>query len=1066
MRKNISKVKICILSMVIIILINFATPISAKDNINFNNISIEDGLTQATVEDMIQDKKGYIWIATNDGLNRYNGNEFKAFRHEKNNENSIVNNYVVELAEDLEGNIWVGTISGLSKINSDGKVIKNYIDDKEKGNLSHYNIWDILVTKAGEVIVTTDDGVNIYNKETDSFDRILNNNLISSQLVRSIDEDDNGNLWLGTNNGLNKINVNEKKVEKFFKDDNKESITENLVNTVYCKDNYTWIGTSTKGLSRIDINTGEIENIFEKIPSDVGEPGESIKDILKDSKGIVWIGTNNGLLEYDEKKDEFTLHKNKIYDDRSLSNDHVHTIMEDRSGILMVGTYSGISCFEINNSMEYYYHDPFDNTTISDNMINGIYKDDEGYLWIGTNSRGINILDSKMDCIKNITKNDSEFLIGNTIRDITGYKENIFIGTNNGLCWINKSTKEVKIINKEDGLVAKNIRDLYIDKEGNLWIGTNEGYNVLNIKTLEIIDITYVLDSINVKDKFCGSMFQDRDGEYWIGSFLNGGLVRINPKTEEIKLYTHDENDKNTIIDNSIRTIAEDSKGYIWVGTSGGLCKINKDKDEITRYSTEDGLPNNTIYGILIDEEDNPWVSTNLGISKYNVKENSFNNLNILDGLQSNEFNGKSYFKDNNGKFYFGGINGLNAFYPNDIINSEVISDVIFDEFFVNGVSVEYIDNKVFKSDENNICIKVFTPDYGNNKNTRFYYNIEGNKDSWVRMKTPEVLFSNLAPGNYNFKIVALNNKGQTSQVKEINFKIKNVFWLSFPAYIIYLALAIILFLYNRYKVKKLDAEVEIRTRELRNEMNKNNELYEKIIKLEKNKNSYFINLSHELRTPLNVSSTTEQLITKLNSEGTISKDKLAYYTSVLRKNNKRLLNLINNLIDISKMEHGKYIINKKEVDIVYLVEEAALSLKDYVEDKKIELIIDPEIEEKIISCDPNDIERCVINLISNAVKFTPEGGTITVGIEIINNIVKITVKDTGIGIEDEFKDKIFDRFNQIVDKNAEVRGGSGLGLTITRQIVDLHKGNIYVESEIGNGSSFIIELPINEVIK
>ena len=242
--------------------------------------------------------------------------------------------------------------------------------------------------------------------------------------------------------------------------------------------------------------------------------------------------------------------------------------------------------------------------------------------------------------------------------------------------------------------------------------------------------------------------------------------------------------------------------------------------------------------------------------------------------------------------------------------------------------------------------------------------------------------------------------------------------------------------------------------------MEKNDKLLKKVIELEKRKNNYFVNLSHELRTPLNVISSTEQLVTELNkSKDGIGKSKLNGCMQVVRRNTNRLLNLINNIIDTAKIESGSYQLNIREHDIVYIVEEATLSLKDYIERKGIELIIDPEMEEKIIKCDEHEIERCIVNLVSNAAKFTPEGGTIEVTIEDLDEKVKIIVKDTGIGIDKKYHDSIFNRFNQVIDQGAESEGGSGLGLTITKQIIDMHGGQISVESELGKGCKFIIIL-------
>lgn len=279
--------------------------------------------------------------------------------------------------------------------------------------------------------------------------------------------------------------------------------------------------------------------------------------------------------------------------------------------------------------------------------------------------------------------------------------------------------------------------------------------------------------------------------------------------------------------------------------------------------------------------------------------------------------------------------------------------------------------------------------------------------------------------------------------------------------YIILITILILIYI-NAHRLSIVDIMVSKRTQELNEEMEKNTKLLNKVITLEKRKNAYLINISHELRTPLNVLHSIQQLIRELNKtpEG-IPKEKIDDYMIILEKNINRLLKIINDLIDTAKVEHGNYNLNIKENDIVYIVEESALSLKEYIERKDIELIIDPKIEEKIIECDSNEIERCIINLVSNAAKFTHSGGTILVSVEEVKDKVKIEVSDTGIGIEKKNLDYIFDKFNQIIDPNCEVKGGSGLGLTITKKIVELHNGKIYVESKVNKGSTFTIILPV-----
>ena len=428
--------------------------------------------------------------------------------------------------------------------------------------------------------------------------------------------------------------------------------------------------------------------------------------------------------------------------------------------------------------------------------------------------------------------------------------------------------------------------------------------------------------------------------------------------------------------------------------------------------------------------------------------------------MQSNEFNGNSYFKTKKGEFIFGGINGFNLFIPDEVVIKSSNLNIVFDDFKVNGKSIESIDNKVFKPSEKNIRVGFFLPDYKSMKNIKYYYTLDENEEKWIPLPGNYVDLANLSSGDYELRIKSRGANGSFSDVKSVKFRILPAFWKSKQAILIYILIAILIFIYSRYKIKKLDEIVMKRTKQLSDEMEKNTELLNKVIELEIKKNNYFVNLSHELRTPLNVIYSTQQLIIELNKNG-ILKEKLDYYMDVIARNSKRLLKMINDIIDTSKIESGCYHLNITETDIVYLVEESVLSLKDYIEGKGVTLIVDPEMEEKTINCDNDAIERCIINLVSNAAKFTEAGDSITVRIIEEKSQVKIEVIDTGIGIAEEYHETIFNRFNQIVDSNSEKNGGSGLGLTITRQIIELHNGKIYVESKPGNGSKFTIILPI-----
>ena len=1031
-----------------------------RESFNFKNITIEDGLSQSTVETIYQDSKGYIWIGTNDGLDRYNGYEFKHYKHDKYDKNSIANNYIVDIIEDKNGYIWVSTIGGLSRINPDKDEIKNYYSKEYSGNLSNSNLWQILCTKDNRLIASTIDGLNVYDKNKDKFTRILyKEGELPSQYIYSLEEDINGHIWVGTDNGLVELDKDLNIVKSY-----QDAIGDSDIYNVYddSKGNI-WVCTLDNGLFKINLDDKSVEN-YKNNNSKISIPSNNVRDIISDSEGKLWIATDKGLCTFDYEREEFITYNKKSYQSNSLIDDEIFCLLKDSSGLIWIGTYSGISRFNPNSNFTHFKSDPYDNNSISGNVIHGIYEDDDKTLWIGTNESGVNIING--ESIKHLNKENSN-LVSDLIEDITGFKNYIFIGTNEGLSVLVKNDKTVKnytITNytTKDGLPSNKIRSLFIDSKGYLWIGTNKGLAILDTNNNKIIDITYILDEMGVSDKFIRAVYEDSKGNYYIGCFLEGGLIKINPNTKEYKIYKNIENDDSSISNNSIRYINEDLYGNILVGTSHGINILNLSTDKFNHYTEKDGLINNTIYGILVDKNNGIWMSTNAGISKLSTEDATFKNFTITDGLQSNEFNGRACFKSKDGNMYFGGINGFNVFNSQDIELSTFEPKVIFDNFEINGTNKKDISNIKFKSNENNIKINLFTNDYKNTKTTQYYYKLEGLENEWNMTNSNSLVFANLGPGDYTLKIKTITQHGVMSDESSVHFTINPPIWRSNYAICIYLILIIISILRYMHKVNTLDRLVNERTNKLRKEMEKNEQLFKKVLSLEQNKNNYFVNLSHELRTPLNVLSSINQLIKEFTKKDNfITPEKLSYYMGIMDRNCSRLLSLINNLIDHTKIENNSYIINKKDEDIVYLVEETVLDIKDYIEEKGLELIFDTDVEEKVIRCDKVDIERCIINLVGNAVKFTPEGGLIEVLLQDLDDKVKIIVKDNGIGISEENQKIIFDRFNQVVDESSEQKGGSGLGLTITKQFITLHNGEIYVESEVGVGSEFIIILPV-----
>lgn len=1046
------------------------TGINNNGRVNFKRITVEDGLSQTTVEYIYQDSDGYMWIGTDNGLNKYDGNNFEVYKHNGKDKNSISGDIIVGIIEDSNGYLWIGTTTGLNRLNRKTGEFKNYLADGNLGSISNGNICEIMIDSKNRMWVATADGINIYDDNSDTFNRVLYskpNDVLTSQTIYSIVEGEEGTYWIATNKGLNKYNENTGEVIKYTNVNGEGLISNNSIFDLYMDNNILWVATSGGGLNRIDTKTGE-KIVFMNDPNDENSiPSNYVRSVLRDLNGDLWIGTDNGLAKLDEETNKFTIYNSKVYDTSTLINNDIINIYQANLGSIWVGTLDGLCVFNPNNIFTTYKNDPFNENTIKSNMIKGIYEDNDGYIWVGSKKDGINIIDRKNNNVYRLDKENelNSLLTSKDITTINGYGNKIFIGTENGLNIIDKEKKEIqRFLVSEDNFnnESSQIIEIYIDANEMAWIGTRKGLFTIDDKYM-LNNLNHIFNENNINDKSVSSIYEDNDGELWIGLSVEGGVLRYNQNTGEIINYKRDE--ESGLSYNSIKDIEGDTLGNVWVATNYGLNKFNKIEGKFTKYTEEDGLSNNFVYGILFDEENNPWVSTNYGISKYDIDKNKFINFGASDGLQGNEFNASSYFKSDSGEMFFGGTSGLNSFYPEDYKEEISSGKVNISKVKVNGESVHFKESIELDSKKNSIEIEYFLPDYRDVSKIKYYYKMNGIDDDWIFAENRSYIrYNNLSAGEYEFLVLAINSKGDISDISRLKIVKEPSIFMSKIAFVIYICIVVFI-IYNRWnRVKILNRLVDERTLELNDKLNENERLYKQLINQEKIKNNYFINLSHELRTPLNVILSIEQLVTSLNDrEEHIEKGKLNHYMSVLKGNSKRLLKLINDIIDTSKIEYGMYSLQCSRIDIVYLVEELALSMKDFIESKGIELIIDPEIEEKLIECDEGEIEKCVINILANAAKFTETGGKIEVNINESDEFVNIKIKDNGIGIDEKDKEAIFDRFGQAYNKKTEEFGGSGIGLALTKQIIELHKGKLIVDSKLGEGSEFIIVLPIKQ---
>lgn len=1088
---NIKKLAIryVFLSLILILIQCKSVFALGESELRFNSLTLKDGLSQSSVTKIFQDNRGYMWFGTSDGLNRYNGHEFVIFREEGNNKESINSSYISSIVEYDNDNILVGTSRGVSSINIiTNKVHRMFEDEEGKSKLSNDNIWDILKHSDGTIWIATRKGLNIYDPQTENIEQIFKDKEpkgLKSNVVTSLCEDKYGNVWVGTSEGLSLFNT---KTKEFQPINNLIDNDNSAVSTIYKdREDNIWVVTNNHTIC-ISSNYKDVKFIDKEIESFNITPN-NVNSIYEDTYDNLWLSTQKGLLEYNKNNKKMHLFENRYYDDTSLVDNNVLTAYEDRSGLLWFGTYNGISLLNPNQPFKQYKREPNKENTLSANSMSGIYKDSDGILWLGTNSAGLNALNTKTGDVRNFYSeiNDPNTLSSNVVWQICeADKDHLWVATQGGINKINKKTGVVQRIEYPESMQEKNkmdARNVYVDKDGLLWIGTRGGLQSYDDKTGTFTDYSNLFKAVGIVENAVTSISQDEEGFLWITIGIDGGVVQFDKEKGILKSYVNDSFNSNSLIDNGVRCLAKDSKGNVWIGTDAGLSKLDPKTDNFTNYTVENGLANNLIYGILIDKEDNLWISTNGGLSRLDTKTNKFINYTVMDGLQSNEFNGRSYFESKDGEMFFGGINGVTAFYPKDVLNftgNKTKTKVVIDDIKINSKSYPYYGGELnLKYNENNISVDFFLPDYLNTTKTTYEYKLEGIDEDWVfANKRNNANYANLESGTYKLLIRARDNHGDLTPITTLDLKIAPPPWRTPTAYLIYFSSAIIVIFLMWSYITALEKTVKKRAEQLKKEAKENEKLYlekeklfkeatalkDEMIQRQKFKNDYFVNLSHELRTPLNVILATVQLIKLKNKEESLGKYQVEDYSNTLKNNANHLLKIINDIIDSSKIESGAYKLNIESCEIVSLVEDTVLSLKSYIEENNLELIIDPEIEELQVECDRNEIERCVINLLSNAIKYTHGHGTIEVYIkECDDDKVEISIKDTGVGISKEQQEIIFDRFGQADSVSKKKYRSSGIGLTLVKSIIELHHGTIRVESELQKGSTFIITLPLRQ---
>lgn len=797
----------------------------------FIHISLEHGLSQTTVFSVFQDRKGFLWFGTLDGLNKYDGYSFTVYRSDPRNPKTISNNSVFKIFEDNDGGLWIGTLGGgLNQFDrSTGEFKRFRHHPGDASTLSNDFVRSVFQDRSGRLWVGTNNGLNLYDATSGTFTRFLHadsTNSVSNNYIWALHESSSepGVLWIGTYDGLNRFDTRSKNIRTYHSNPaNDRSISNNYIwSIVDATDSTLWIGTN-KGLNLFNKRTGDSRRFFASKPGSSEISGNNVWSLCLDGKGSLYVGTlGNGLdklspaAPQNSKTGIRALHyEHDPANPNSLSQNFVWSIMKDNTGIIWIGTDGGLN--KLDPEMEKFAHFksvPYNPNSLSDNEVTAFCKTRRDVLWVGTKN-GLN----KFDAAKNgfihyrNQPGDPSSLSSSFIRSL--YEDgngNIWVGTSGG--GVNKlSPSQRGFSHLASGTLPHNLNSndivsIHEDEQGILWFGTLSGLNRYDPRTQTVR--VYQHDPGNpssLSHDYVSTIYETRDRTLWIGTF-GGGLNQFNRETGTFTRFTERPDDTTSLSDNNVWCICEDASGALWIGTNNGLDRFDRSSRQFVHYDERRGLINTGIYGILEDEHGNLWLSSNKGLTCFHPQTGTIRTYGASDGLQSNQFSGNAFFKDPQGMMYFGGINGFNAFLPAGIRDNPYIPPIAITDFQIFNKSVAIgKDSPLRKSitetesimlsyGQNVFSFEFAALHYASSEANQYAYRMEGFDGDWIRCGTRRfATYTNLDPGTYTFRVIGSNNDGVWNmQGTSIRVIIAPPFWKTwwFVSGIVILILSVI----------------------------------------------------------------------------------------------------------------------------------------------------------------------------------------------------------------------------------------------------------------------------------
>ncbi len=1019
-------------------------------------ISISDELVNNEVTSIIQDKNGFIWFGTRGGLQRFDGYEMKLLKNDFGKGSNLLSQSIEVLQSGNQNNIWIGTKSGgLSSYDLKTGRISNYPNNNP--NTTGFNadyILSILDTDSEKLFIGTWKGFQYLNKKTGEF-KILN----SVWKTFDIQPDGNTGYWVATNSGLKHINQNLVNDSSYNFGINSINIT-SVVNDK--ANNCLWLGTWNEGLLRFDLSTKVFKNYRHQKNNPASLSSNNTYRILLDSKGALWVGTwGGGLHRLDRKTEIFEKIHLNIPGLYTNDNQIILTIQEDPSGLLWVGT-DGTGVFKFDLNQKKFSNIGYENLRsrlLGSTHVLSVYVDPFNKLWLGTKGGGIqystnwktftglNIVERVISTAQSLPYESRSFMQDG---------DHLWVATNKGLIRIlNKSGKPGAYeifeprLKDSTSIGGKKINMIVKDSSGRIWIGTQEsglsyiaGYD----KKSQPIFKNY-LPAYGVKgalqNERVSCLLVDSKKRLWIGTYK--GLHLYQPSTDQFQVFVQTNEYKNSISNNTILCLTEDKFGNIWAGTQYGLNKISGfdgSKLNVVSYTTKEGLPSDYIHAVVPDEKGNVWASTNKGIIRFNQTNKSFAVFDKRDGVQSIVFSENASGKDTAGRFYFGGLEGLTYFSPDSIQINQFYPPIYFTNLTVNNTPYEFgsgttdssILNKPFyetetitlNHKENIFSIEFAALDYHAPDKNEYMYKLEGFHQDWVYAGNSRLVsFTNLKPGTYQLKVKATNSdKRWNPTPHELAIKILPPPWKTWWAYSIYVAVFIFLLWLTRH--------LGLRQVALKNQLTLSKLERQQENKLADFKERLFTNISHEFRTPLTlILGPLDDLLQRKKFEVPVEKS-----LRLIQKQSKRMLRMVNQLLDFQKAEAGSLKLSLQPGEIVSFCHDIYILFNDEASRRNIDYTFHSPEKYLSFTFDHNKLEIIVFNILSNAFKFTPNDGRITFNVKKSKNgSCEISIRDTGRGIPLNEIDRIFDRFYRGRAEDATTISGTGIGLSFVKEL-------------------------------